>query len=158
MAAPLIWSLAMAEQAISAQDRLDILELLGRYFFALDSGDEAAVLACFTGDAIVRYDSGECYAGPQGLRRFVAKAIGGDDTSGRMHLNFPLFFQRDGEAIVLASYLSAARWRLPDPPQAFGSLRYVEDRCVKVDGAWRIRERAIHLWNDRTVEQLRRKM
>jgi hypothetical protein len=141
----------MAEHAISAEDRLDILELVGRYFWAIDTGDEGAVLACFTSDGVVRYDSGESYERPEGLRRFAVKAIGGERTRGRMHLNFPLFFRRDGDAIVLSTYLSSAQWRLPDPPQAFGSLRYVEDRCVKVDGTWRIRERAIHLWNDATM-------
>jgi hypothetical protein len=40
-----------AEHGISAEDRLDILELLGRYFWVVDSCDEGAVLACFTGHA-----------------------------------------------------------------------------------------------------------
>ncbi len=150
-----IFNRTMTMPAISAADRLDILELLGRYFWAIDTRDEAAVIACFTVDAVVRYDSGERYEGQEGLSRFAAKAIGGPDASGRMHLNFPLFFRRDGVAVVLNSYLSTARWQLPHPPQAFGSLRYIEDRCVKVGGCWRIQERAIHLWNDATVPHLR---
>jgi hypothetical protein len=145
----------MAQDEISAQDRLDILDLLGRYFFAVDSGDAEGVVASFAPGGAVRYDSGERYEGADGLRRFAAKAIGGAETCGRMHLNFPLFFRRDGEAVILSSYLGAAHWRPPTPPQAFGSLRYIEDRCVTIDGAWRILERSISLWNSETVQRRR---
>ncbi len=141
---------------ISPADKLEILDLLGAYFWAIDTGDEAGVLACFTRDAVVRYDSGDCYEGLEGLSRFAAKAIGGPETTGRMHLNFPLFFRRDGAGVVLKSYLSTARWRLPEPPHAFESLRYIEDRFVKVDGSWRIQERTIYLWNNMTVPHLRK--
>ena len=141
----------MNEQPVSATDRLDILDLLGRYFFAIDSGEAEAVIGCFTRDGIVEYDSGDRYEGPEGLKRFAAKAIGGEETRGRMHLNYPLFFKRQGDVVILSSYLSAAQWRLPNPPQAFGSLRFIEDHCVKVDGFWRIQKRSINLWNDQTV-------
>jgi hypothetical protein len=145
----------MAEDDVCAQDRLEILDLLGRYFFAVDSGDADGVIACFAADGAVRYETGERYGGGEGLRRFAAKAIGGEETCGRMHLNFPLFFRRDGNAVILSSYLSAASWRPPAPPQAFGSLRYIEDRCVKIEGRWRIAERFISLWNSETVQRRR---
>jgi hypothetical protein len=145
----------MDEQSISAEDRLDILDLLGRYFVAVDSGDPDAILKSFTHDGCVRYDTGECFSGPDGLRAFATRAVGGDNVRGRMHLNFPLYFRREGNVVVLSSYLSSAQWRLPDPPRAFGSLRYIEDRCIKTSEGWRIQERSISLWNDQSVASLR---
>lgn len=140
---------------INAADRLEILELLGTYFWAIDTSNELAVIECFANDGVVRYNSGERYEGFEGLSRFAAKAIGGPELTGRMHLNFPLFFRREGATVVLKSYLSTARWHLPEPPQAFESLRYIEDRFVKVAGGWRIQERVIFLWNNMTVPQFR---
>lgn len=140
--------------SISAEERADIQDLVGRYIFAVDSGDHAGVTACFTRDGAVRYGTGEAYEGAEGLQRFAAKAIGGEEIRGRMHLNYPLFFRRDGAAIVLTSYLSTAQWRPPAPPTSFGSLRYVEDRCVLTPEGWRIAERTIFLWNSDTVAEI----
>ena len=142
----------MNQERISAEDRLDILDLLGRYFFAVDSGDHAGVIACFTPDGQVVYGTGETYQGYEGLQVFAAKASGGAEIKGRMHLNFPLFFRREGHVIILSSYLSAAQWALPDPPKAFGSLRYIEDRFILTPAGWRIQKRSIHLWNSANVE------
>ena len=144
----------MTKDRISAEDRLDILDLLGRYFFAVDTGDHDGVLACFAQDGMVVYGTGETYQGQNGLKEFAAKAIGGAEIKGRMHLNFPLFFRREANLIVLSSYLSAAQWALPEPPKAFGSTRYIEDRFILTPAGWRIQQRAIHLWNSANVDAL----
>lgn len=146
----------MADDRISAEDRLDLLDLLGRYFFAVDSGDSEGVVACFAENGAVRYGTGEIYRGASGLQEFARKAIGGLEIRGRMHLNFPLYFSREGDLIVLRSYLSAAQWSPPQPPKAFGSTRFIEDRFVRTPAGWRIMERAIYLWNAETVEEVAR--
>ena len=144
----------MSGQIIPAEDRLDILDLLGRYLFAVDTGDLECVLACFAEDGVVRYATGETFAGAEGLREFARKAIGGPETRGRMHLNFPLYFARRGDAIVLTSYLSTAQWKPPAPPQSFGSIRYIEDHLVKTPAGWRMKERVIALWSADTIEDI----
>ncbi len=144
----------MADNRISADDRLDVLDLLGRYFFAVDSGDAEGIVSCFAEDGAVRYGTGEIFSGTSGLQEFALKAIGSPNIRGRMHLNFPLFFTRDQDIIILRSYLSAAQWSPPQPPKAFGSTRFIEDRFVKTQAGWRIKERAIYLWNADTVDEI----
>jgi hypothetical protein len=144
----------MNQERISAEDRLDILDLLGRYFFAVDTGDHDGVLACFAQDGMVLYGTGESFQGPEELKQFAAKAIGDASIKGRMHLNFPLYFRREGQIIVLSSYLSSAQWTLPEPPKAFSSIRYIEDRFILTPNGWRIKQRIIHLWNSENVDAL----
>jgi hypothetical protein len=105
------------DNVINAQDRAEILDLRGRYFFSVDSGDHNAVVNAFTADGVVRYDTSELYEGADGLRRFAGKAIGGESTRGRMHLKMPLYFRREGAAVVLTSTLSSARCVLPERPR-----------------------------------------
>jgi hypothetical protein len=131
----------------TADERFRILDLLGRYIFAVDTGDIEAVLACFAPQAWVRYEGGAVYSGCEELRRFAEK-VAGPDTAGRMHLNFPLFFAQEGPVVVVHSYLSIAQWCPPAPPTSFETLRYVRDHCVRCDdGAWRILGRHIANWN-----------
>jgi hypothetical protein len=94
------------------------------------------------------------FGGRAALRDFAAKAIGGPETRGRMHLNFPLFFERRGAHVVLTSYLSSAQWRPPAPQQAFGSIRHIEDHFVKTPDGWRMKERVIALWTTETVAEI----
>lgn len=143
----------MGDADVSVADRMAILDLIGRYLFAVDTRREQDILDCFCEDGIVTYDTGESFEGPEGLTVFARKAIGSPDVAGRMHLNFPLFFRRDGDCVILRSYLSTAHWRLPDAPTAFGSLRFIEDCCVMTDRGWRMKARHIHLWNDQTIKR-----
>lgn len=39
--------------ALTPEDRLDILDLMARYAWAIDTGDTDAYVACFTPDAVL---------------------------------------------------------------------------------------------------------
>lgn len=135
---------------VSAADRFAIEDILGRYFLAIDTGDVAAVVAQFTPDGAVRYADGSTYEGPDGLRRFAERAIGGDEARGRMHIGRTLFAQRIGDDILLRSYLMVPQAVGGEPGVTIATLRYIEDRFRQTGAGWRIGERAIFPWTDDT--------
>lgn len=136
---------------LNADDRFAIEDLLGRYFWALDTGDIEAALDTFCDAAVVRYDSGERYEGPDGLRRFVIRASGGESARGRMHINRPLFIERRGVEVFMRSYLIAAQSTLSQAAMTVVAMRYIEDTFIRTPAGWRIKERAIYRWNEQTA-------
>lgn len=130
----------------SADDRAQMLDVLGSYFWAVDTGDAAAVVASFTTAGVVRYGTGERFEGADGLDRFARRAIGDAALRGRMHLNHPLFFRTEHGRPVLRSYMVPVQLD-PMPPQGpVRSLRYTDDTFERTKDGWKIRERAIYLW------------
>jgi hypothetical protein len=135
---------------VDAQVRADVLDRLGRYHFAVDRGDVAAVLDCFAPGAEVVSPEGTVWRGAEGLRAF-AERVTAAHAAGRMHLATPLFVERDGDGVRVHSYLCTMRWEPPAPPQGPETLRYVIDLCVVAGGRWLIASRRISLWNALTV-------
>lgn len=133
-------------EPLSVADRLAIADVLGRYLWAVDTGDADAVVEQFAPGAVIRYDDGRRFTGPEGLRAFALSAIGGAEARGRMHFNQPLFAQRAGGDILHRSYLMVPQC-LPDGTVAIATLRYVEDRFTLTGRGWRIAERTIFRWN-----------
>jgi len=144
----------MAEAVLSAEDRFAIEDLLGRYFWAVDTGDVEGVVATFAEDALVRYEGGSAYEGIESIRRFAERAIGNHTARGRMHFNRPLFIERRGDAVMMRSYLIAPQWTTQDDAKVLATVRYTEDTFIKSSGGWRIKERAIFLWNDKTAPRV----
>lgn len=141
---------------IAIEDRYEIEDLLGRYFWAVDTADVEGVIAVFAPGAIVRYGSGERYEGAEGIRRFALRAIGGEEARGRMHFNRPLFAERKGECVVLRSYLISTQWKVGEEPIAIGTMRHTEDSFIRTEAGWRISERAIFHWNDQAAPRATR--
>ena len=135
-----------APGVISAEDRFAIEDVLGRYLWAVDTGDLEAVLAVFTRDAIVRYAGGIHYQGGDGLRQFGLKAIGDLSAQGRMHLNQSLFAEATGETVLLRSYVVVPQCSDGSDGVRIATIRYTEDRFRKTPEGWRICERTIHPW------------
>ena len=50
---------------LSLADRVEILELLGRYAHAIDSGDGEAYAGCFTDDGVIALRSSGLHAAEQ---------------------------------------------------------------------------------------------
>ena len=69
---------------LSAQDRLDILELIARADNAASDRDPDAYLALFTDDAVLDGEQGE-YHGQEGLRR-AAVSVWPREPPGTLHL------------------------------------------------------------------------
>lgn len=136
----------MPQGDISADDRAGMIDVLGRYVWAVDTGDVAAVVACFSNDGLVRYGTGERYEGQAGLTDFARRAIGDAGLRDRMHLNHPLYFRLEDGHPVLRSYMVPVQIEPMPPHGPIRSLRYTDDTFVRTGSGWRIGERAIYLW------------
>ncbi len=133
---------------VSAEDRHEIHDLLGRYVWAVDTGDVDGIVSLFTPDGIVRYGDGEAYESRDGIRRFARLVTGNRGTRGRMHLNLPLFMVRLENGVTLRSYLCVVQWVAEPERKAIRTLSYSDDTCVRTGDGWRIKERVIWRWND----------
>ena len=135
------------------QDRLEILELYARYSWALDTGDTDGYVALFTDDAEATEEtrSGELEArkGREEIRKLVLKFHDRADFPGHQHQMGQLVFAADPlgrpHHWVVRSYAWATINRPPAPPHLHW-CGHVRDVVAKVDGAWKIKSKAIMGW------------
>jgi 3-phenylpropionate/cinnamic acid dioxygenase small subunit len=126
---------------LSADDRLDILELLGHYCRCIDTGRWDELPGLFAPDAVV--DGGPIgqYQGADGIARMIATLKGLPLMMRHYVTNVRIEATADGartHAYVLAQVG-------PKPGQLNATTGFYEDELVKRDGGWRIRKRAILL-------------
>ncbi len=122
---------------LSVEDRLEIMEMMARYCWAIDQRSWGGFAEMFTGDC--RLDFGDVmgvFEGRDGIERFTT-VMSGLDLFMR-HYSTNLVLEGDDREVVARSYVLAITGTGSGRGQATG--RY-EDRLVKVDGRWRIRER-----------------
>lgn len=121
--------------SISAEDRVEIVELASRYNEAVDRHDPDAWVATFSEDGRVESPFGQ----PRGraeLHAWITMVIA-QLTEGTRHLTLNAVVdpgEREGEAVMRSSYLVIGRDQAPPTLGATGG--YV-DRLRKVDGRWR---------------------
>jgi len=136
-----------------AKDRFEIFELYARYSWALDTGDTDAYVALFTEDGEVTEESSsgavETYKGHDEIRKLVRKFHDRADFPGHQHQMAQFLFDPDPQGRprhwVVRSYAWATINRLPEPPRLYW-CGHVRDVVAEVDGAWRIRSKAIMGW------------
>jgi len=134
---------------LTAEDRAAIADRLGRYVWALDTGDVEAVAACFTPDGVAVDTQGNRYEGSNGIRSFAAEFIGRADFRGRQHQVTHLFWDGDRQRCAVTSYWTVFKWYFEENRKTVAGLGYSRDVCVKIGGAWLIAERHLHWLSDR---------
>lgn len=73
-------------RTLSADDRMDILELYARHNHAIDGGDVETLIALFTADGgFVQPGSGRLYAGRDELRKFFLRRTARSDVRNYVH-------------------------------------------------------------------------
>lgn len=140
-------------QRPSPEDRAEIQELYARYSWALDTGDTDAYVALFTEDAEAseetRSGTVEVYKGREEIRKLVRKFHERADFPGHQLQMAQFVFEPDPQGRpqhwVVRSYAWATISRPPEPPRLHW-CGHVRDIVVKVDGAWKIRSKAIRGW------------
>ena len=122
---------------LSTEDRQEIAELVARYCWAIDQRRWDGFGEIFTDDC--RLDFGDVlgvFEGRAGLDRFTSLMTGLD--LFMRHYTTNVIVQGDGSEAQARSYVLAITGTGAARNQATG--RY-EDRLVKTNGRWRIRER-----------------
>lgn len=123
--------------SLSSEDRLAILDLVGRYNFAIDSGDGPGWAATFTPDGV--FDSGRGpVAGSAALREF-AETFSQGRMAGTEHWNTNHVIEGDGERATHRCYLNLIRG---ENGESLARAKY-SDELVKLDGAWKFARRTV---------------
>ena len=121
---------------LTTEDRLDILDLLGRYNYAIDDCNGDAWAACFTEDRVFSSPNGTV-TGHEALRKFADEY-----PSGTLHYTSNHVITGDGDHAQMRCYLQF----VSAPPDKKPAVRFCgryEDVLVKTADGWRFKSRAI---------------
>lgn len=126
-------------------DRLEILDLLGRYSHGADGTDPAAYAEVFTEDGVFIGRAGQpdevCFEGRAAIERFMSAAIASRaGRQSRHHQASTRFVRLDGGGAVTRTYLLVTAIL---PNDESGQLRPLlssvyEDELVRTAEGWRI--------------------
>jgi uncharacterized protein (TIGR02246 family) len=131
--------------ALTLEDRIAIEDLFTDYAWALDTGDVDAACALFTSDAVVA-DPGGRYDGSDGVRAFFERFHSGSPQfPGRQHWIGQTLLEGDGRRCTARSFAVVTQLHGTGATNVHLVAHY-RDALVKVDGAWRFRERIIDSW------------
>lgn len=120
---------------LSAEDRLDIMDLYARYAWAMDSGDTEAFLDVFLPDATLYM--ARSATGHAELRQWHATFLKDSGFPGSQHFATQFrFVEVDGDQVKMRVYV-ARLYRLPGTTHSSVIWQgYYTDTVVKVDGRW----------------------
>jgi uncharacterized protein (TIGR02246 family) len=132
--------------ALSAEDRLDVMDLVARYAECVDSGDAAGYAALFTPDGVVEHSAGTV-EGREAIESWVA-ALAQENRVGKAsrlkHIMGLPVVRGDGDKATARTYVTIPRHMESGQIQIRLAGTY-HDECVKVDGAWLFAKRVIDL-------------
>jgi len=134
---------------LSAGDRLEIHELLARYAWSLDTGDDEGFVACFTSDAELVwevFDEPGRWQGSAALLRFVQYFRGRPESAGRQHHVSNIVLKATTRGVQARSYVLVAL-RADEGPHRLNVMGYYEDVVRQEGGHWRIAQRVIRDWS-----------
>ena len=123
---------------LSAEDRLEIMDLVARYNHAHDFEDWDALVATFAPDGELVTSRGTNPRGHEQLRRFYLES--GEPIPNVRHWTGNITLEGDGDRARMRNYMML--FKAVDPPQFLLTARY-EDDLRRVEGRWRFQRRAI---------------
>jgi hypothetical protein len=135
--------------AFTSNDRLEIHELMARYAWSLDTGDEESFVACFCSDGELVWDvfaTEGRWRGAAALRRFIGYFRQRPESAGRQHHVSNLIVTPTAAAAQARCYVAVALRREPGP-HLLHVMGYYEDELAREDGHWRIARRCIRDWS-----------
>jgi uncharacterized protein (TIGR02246 family) len=137
----------------SIEDRLAIGDLFTRYTCALDAGDVATVVDCFTPDGALESPAVGRHAGHAAIRAFAERFARYQRSGSQLrHVVSNLMMQVDGDTAHATCYLTVfltqgGQSRLTAPGQ-------YECELQRTDGTWRFRDRIVRHDHDYTLPGL----
>lgn len=139
---------------LTAQDRLDIVELQSIFAWAVDQRDPELFQLAFTEDFEATYPAGAVIRGRDAFVRFVLGYHEIHDASQHFVANHWLLPEAD--AVTMRSYvIVTAAWRDCPGGDTFHGGAYYVDRVVPTGEGWRIAARtAQRVWQSGNVEIL----
>jgi uncharacterized protein (TIGR02246 family) len=139
---------------LSAEDRLDIMELMVRYGRTLDTKDAAGYAALFAPDA-VRVTGNGTQHGRAEIQADIQKSIDGWRTTIRHFMAPPIIEGGDGNTCSVRSYVQEMV-DVPEGPCYVSQVAEYQDVLVKLDGEWFFKERKIVKMLDGHADAIKR--
>lgn len=135
---------------LTAEDRLDLMELYARYAWSMDSGDLKAFEQTVTPDVLL-YGNGRNFHGRAEVREWEESFLKDPGFPGTQHFYTNFIIKGDGETAEVRAYV-ARLYRMPTTSHCqLLWLGYYTDTCVKRDGNW-----YIHIKSPHPAEAMRR--
>jgi hypothetical protein len=133
----------MSPRRLSAEDRLDIMDLIARYASTLDAGDLDGYVNNLAPDGVLF----EQHQGREQIRNYVAMLmrqgragpLPGGDVAYRHFVGAPTIDGAEERATV-HSYLLWINMGSEPPVKAAAEYR---DECIKLDGEWFFKSRVL---------------
>ncbi len=130
---------------MTAQDRLDVIELIARYAQCIDGGDLDGYVANFLPDGVIEWGRGVA-KGREEIRTWVGGLmstgrIGGEPAFTRHFVNLPYIFDGSSERCSARTYVII--FTLDSGGVTVPSVGSYNDTIVKVDGRWLFEKRII---------------
>jgi ketosteroid isomerase-like protein len=132
----------------AADDKLEIMDLIGLYSHAFDGGDFAVVPRVFTDDGVLieRYQKNDTVAG-KGLEEIIAFFLqqikGRGQNQPRHHVRNTIFIEFSDSQALTRSYFLKTNVDGPGKPAVVLATGVFEDAFVRTDKGWRIKKRTI---------------
>jgi hypothetical protein len=138
---------------LSLEDREAIYTNLKRYLWCMDTNHIDGVVATFTTDGEVKDVTGKRWDAAAGRARgFATHFLTLPDRPDAQHWVQHMFVEDAGDsAWRVVSYWASLAWTPGSDEKFVRLLGSYRDTCVKVDGAWLIREKIIDPWSGSKV-------
>ena len=138
---------------IPVEDRLDIHDLIARYAWALDVGDEAGYLDCFLPDATMEHHPPGKVQGHDAIRGLVHFLWyeHPKDYLGRQHRMSQVLMTPEGEGVRIKAFWSILQHFADERNEIYGLGTWdaLARRCE--DGQWRLASLYVDIWRGDNV-------
>jgi 3-phenylpropionate/cinnamic acid dioxygenase small subunit len=143
----------MPKAKIPVEDRLDILELIARYAWALDIGDIDGYLACFTEDAYIDHGPQGRRHGHDGIKSTIDELWYSkpDHYLGRQHRMSQHIMTPDGADVRIKCFWSILQQRVTTGESFVFGLGTWDTVATKIDDDWKFKAVHVGIWRGRNV-------
>ncbi len=135
---------------VTAEDKVQIHELLARYAWSFGTGDVEGFVSCFAKDAILCedvFDEVDRWEGSEQIRAMAQRFFSIPHFPGRQHHATQILVDGDTERCRVRAFCFVTDSTAPNQPCSVPFSGHYEDLVVKVDGDWVFKERLVRHWS-----------
>lgn len=133
---------------LSAEDRLDLLELIAVYAWAYDCEDAELLRTTFTPDGVLEVFGKVLGSGKTGFDDMIAHSQEMKGEHGWQHLaDHHVFRDYDGDSCKVYSYYTMAESDAAGANLTMRAMGYYVSDCVRGPDGWLFAKRTVTRWN-----------
>lgn len=130
-------------EKITANDKLEILDLHSRYYISTDEADVDGFMNCWLDNDEILFESAfGTFRGRNEIRAFETAHVNGGMAVGKRHLLSNVSLEPvDSSTVLATSYLSVVE--VKDRPEIIATAIYRKSKVVKTAAGWKFAHRAM---------------